>query len=51
VGEKVIEMNLGTIASGTQNIELDFSSMEAGIYLVSLTAGNETSTLRVTNAQ
>jgi hypothetical protein len=51
VGEKVIEMNLGTIASGTQNIELDFSSMEAGIYLVSLTAGNETSTLRVTNTQ
>jgi thiol-disulfide isomerase/thioredoxin len=51
VGEKVIDMNLGTIASGTQNIELDFSSIEAGIYLVSLTAGNETSTLRVTNAQ
>ena len=51
VGKKVIEMNLGNIAAGTQNIELDFASMEAGIYLVSLTAGNETSTLRVTNAQ
>ena len=50
VGEKVIEMNLGNIAAGTQNIELDFASMQAGIYLVSLTAGNETSTLRVTNA-
>jgi len=51
VGKKVIEMNIGNIAAGTQNIELDFASMEAGIYLVSLTAGNETSTLRVTNAQ
>ena len=51
VGEKVIEMNLGNIAAGTQNIELDFASMQAGIYLVSLTAGNETSTLRVTNVQ
>jgi len=51
VGKKVIEMNLGNIAAGTQAFELDFASMEAGIYLVSLTAGNETSTLRVTNAQ
>jgi len=51
VGKKVIEMNLGNIAAGTQTIDLDFASMEAGIYLVSLTAGNETSTLRVTNAQ
>jgi len=50
VGEKVIDMNLGNIAAGTQRIELDFASMEAGIYLVSLTAGGETSTLRVTNA-
>jgi hypothetical protein len=49
VGERVIDMNLGTIAAGTQRIELDFASMEAGIYLISLTAGGETSTLRVTN--
>jgi len=51
VGKKVIEINLGNIAAGTQTIDLDFAAMEAGIYLVSLTAGNETSTLRVTNAQ
>lgn len=50
VGEKVIDMNLGNIAAGDQRVELDFASMEAGIYLVSLTAGGETSTLRVTNA-
>lgn len=50
VGEKVIDMNLGNIPAGAQRVELDFASMEAGIYLVSLTAGGETSTLRVTNA-
>ena len=51
IGEKVIEMNLGNIAAGTQSIQLDFASLETGIYLINLTAGNETSTLRVTNAQ
>jgi hypothetical protein len=51
IGEKIIEMNLGNIAAGTQSIQLDFASIEAGIYLINLTAGNETSTLRVTNAQ
>lgn len=51
IGEKVVDMNLGHIAAGTQNFELDFASMEAGIYLVSLTAGNEISTLRLTKAQ
>lgn len=50
VGEKVIDMNLGNIPAGQQRVELDFASMEAGIYLVSLTAGGETCTLRVTNA-
>jgi thiol-disulfide isomerase/thioredoxin len=49
VGQKVIEMNLGNITAGTQRVELDFASMEVGIYLVSLTAGGETSTLRVTS--
>ena len=51
IGEKVIEMNLGNIAAGTQSLQLNFSSLEAGIYLVNLNAGNETSTLRVTNVQ
>jgi hypothetical protein len=44
-------MNLGNIAAGTQSLQLNFSSLEAGIYLVNLNAGNETSTLRVTNVQ
>ena len=48
IGEKVIDMNLGSVSAGTQNIQLDFSSVKTGIYLLSLTAGSETSTLRVT---
>ncbi len=48
VGEKVIDMNLGSVAAGTQNIQLDFSSVNTGIYLLSVTASGETSTHRVT---
>ena len=48
VGEKVIDMNLGSVAAGTQNIQLDFSSMNVGIYLLSVTAAGEISTQRVT---
>lgn len=49
IGEKVIDMNLGSVAAGTQNIQLDFTSLNVGIYLLSVTAAGETSTLRVTN--
>ena len=49
IGEKVIDMNLGSVAAGTQNVQLDFTSLNAGIYLLSVTAAGETSTLRVTN--
>lgn len=49
VGERVIDMNLGSVAAGKQNVNLDFSSINAGIYLLSVTAAGETSTLRVTN--
>ena len=48
VGEKVIDMNLGYVAAGTQNMQLDFSSVNTGIYLLSVTAAGETSTHRVT---
>ena len=51
VGEKVIDMNLGSVAAGTQNIQLDFSTMNTGIYLLSVTAAGETSTHRVTKTQ
>ena len=49
VGERVIDLNLGSISTGTQTIQLDFTSLNAGIYLLSVTAAGETSTLRVTN--
>ena len=49
VGERVIDMNLGSVSAGTQTVQLDFTSMNAGIYLLSVTAAGETSTLRVTN--
>ena len=49
VGERVIDMNLGSVIAGTQTVPLDFTSLNAGIYLLSVTAANETSTLRVTN--
>ncbi len=49
VGERVIDLNLGSISAGTQTIQLDFTSLNAGIYLLSVTAAGETSTLRVTN--
>ena len=49
VGERVINMNLGSVSAGTQTVQLDFTSMNAGIYLLSVTAAGETSTLRVTN--
>ena len=49
VGERVIDMNLGSVNAGTQTVQLDFTSLNTGIYLLSVTAAGETSTLRVTN--
>ena len=49
VGEKVIDMNLGSVAAGTQTVQLDFTSLNSGIYLLSVTTAGETTTLRVTN--
>ena len=49
VGERVIDMNLGSVSAGSQTVQLDFTSMNAGIYLLSVTVAGETSTLRVTN--
>ena len=49
VGERVIDINLGSVSVGSQTVQLDFTSMNAGIYLLSVTVAGETSTLRVTN--
>jgi len=48
VGEQVVNLDLGTLQAGEHNHVLNFAGISAGVYLVALTAGNETTTLRVT---
>jgi hypothetical protein len=48
VGEVVMTENFGTLSAGEQREVIDFSGFNAGVYLVSVQAGDETSTLRVT---
>ena len=48
VGEQVINDNLGTLPAGEHNHMLDFNGVTAGIYLVTLNAGGQTTTMRVT---
>lgn len=46
VGQEVISLDLGTV-SGIQNIELDAASLEAGVYLVKISSGNNVTTKRL----
>ena len=48
IGERVISQDFGTLPAGEHRLALDLGSVKAGIYLVNLNAGGETSTLRVT---
>jgi hypothetical protein len=48
VGEQIINDNLGTLPAGEHNHVLDFNGVTAGIYLVTLNAGGQTTTMRVT---
>ncbi len=48
VGEQVINDNLGTLPAGEHNHVLNFNGVTAGIYLVTLNAGGQTTTMRVT---
>lgn len=48
IGEQIINDNLGTIPAGEHNHVLNFSGVTAGVYLVTLTAGEQTTTMRVT---
>ena len=48
IGQQVMTQNLGNIPAGQQRVELNFSALQAGVYLVSIDAGTKTSTLRVT---
>ena len=48
VGEQIINDNLGTLAAGEYNHILNFNGVTAGVYLIHLTAGGETTTMRAT---
>jgi hypothetical protein len=48
IGERVAFETLGNLPAGLNRANLDLSSVEAGIYLVNLNAGGETTTLRIT---
>ena len=48
IGERVMFRTLGNLPAGTNRAAVDFTSMDAGIYLVNVNAGGETTTLRVT---
>lgn len=46
VGQEVVNFNLGAV-SGLQNVEIDASSLEAGVYLVKISSGNDVTTKRL----
>jgi thiol-disulfide isomerase/thioredoxin len=48
IGERVVFNTLGNLPAGLNRANLDLSGVEAGIYLVNLNAGGETTTMRVT---
>ncbi|PHR48855.1 MAG: hypothetical protein COA32_05160 [Fluviicola sp.] len=49
VGQEVISIDLGAV-SGLQNVEIDAASLEAGIYLVKISSGNDVTTKRLSVA-
>ena len=48
LGQRVMSQDMGTMSAGNSRLQLDLAGVESGIYLVTLTAGETTSTLRVT---
>jgi hypothetical protein len=48
IGERVAFETLGNLPAGLNRANLDLSSVQAGIYLVNLNAGGETTTMRIT---
>ncbi len=48
IGQKVVSQDLGTMSAGQTRMPLDLGGLQSGIYLVTLTAGDTISTLRVT---
>lgn len=48
LGAQVIAQDLGTVQAGEQRMTLDFSTVEAGLYLVNLNVDGNVSTIRIT---
>jgi len=48
LGQRVMSQDLGTMSAGNNRMQLDLGGVESGIYLVTLTAGDTISTMRVT---
>ena len=48
LGQRVLSQDMGTMSAGNSRVQLDLNGVQSGIYLVTLTAGNTVSTLRVT---
>ena len=48
VGERVAVQEFGTLPAGAHRLELNLEAVKAGVYLVNLNAGGETTTMRVT---
>ena len=48
IGERVFFNSFGNLPAGSNRVNLDLGSVEAGVYLVNLNAGGETTTMRVT---
>jgi hypothetical protein len=48
VGQKVASVNYGDLAAGAHNLDVDFSSLEAGVYYVNVTTGTQVISKKVT---
>jgi hypothetical protein len=48
LGQTVFANDLGTVLGGEHRTEIDFSSLDSGMYLVNLTTNGETQTIKVT---
>jgi len=48
LGQRVMSQDLGTMSAGNNRMQLDLGGVQSGIYLVTLTAGDTISTMRVT---
>ncbi len=48
LGQRVLSQDMGTMSAGNSRVQLDLAGVDSGIYLVTLTAGDTATTLRVT---